>query len=80
MELRARRSECVVYGLFLVKLGDSSSSVEVYIAGCCSGVPVILTKMIHNSPRGKASKQGALDAIPEDEEIWKEQKIGNGIF
>lgn len=64
---------------YAANLGVSSRSVEVYIAGCCSGVPVILTKTIQNSPRRKGAKQGTLNAIPEDEEIWKEQKIGNGI-
>lgn len=46
----------------------SSSSVEVYIAGCCGGVPVILTKTIQASPRRKVARHVTLDAIPEDEE------------
>lgn len=63
---------------FQPKLGISSPSIEVYIAGCCSGSPVILTKMILISPRRKPSRHGVLDAIPEDEEIEKEQRNGNG--
>lgn len=45
------------------KLGVSAPSFEVYIAGCCSGVPVILTKMIQVSPRRKAARCGMLEAI-----------------
>ncbi|KAM7275408.1 hypothetical protein ACFE04_017274 [Oxalis oulophora] len=64
------------------KFGVSSSpSVEVYIAGCCGTVPVILTKTIQGSPRRKVSRQTVLDAIPEDEEAWKDHKSGdnNGL-
>ncbi|XP_021910935.1 uncharacterized protein At1g01500-like, partial [Carica papaya] len=48
---------------FQPKLGVSSPSVEVYIAGCCGGVPVILTKTIQVSPRKKSSRLVTLDAI-----------------
>lgn len=65
---------------FQPKLGISSPSIEVYIAGCCSSVPVILTKTIQVSPRRKMSRQGMLDAIPEDKEVDKEQRIGNGLI
>uniref|UniRef100_A0A1J3HKC6 Erythronate-4-phosphate dehydrogenase family protein n=1 Tax=Noccaea caerulescens TaxID=107243 RepID=A0A1J3HKC6_NOCCA len=60
---------------FQPKLGVSSPSVEVYIAGCCGGVPVILTKTIQASPRRKVARHVTLDAIPEDEEVEKEQDI-----
>ncbi|XP_051128737.1 uncharacterized protein At1g01500-like isoform X2 [Andrographis paniculata] len=63
--------------------GISSSSppppsIEVYVAGCCSGMPVILTKTVLLSPRRKVSSQAQgmlLDAIPEDEEM-----MGNGLI
>ncbi|KAK4379288.1 hypothetical protein RND71_001150 [Anisodus tanguticus] len=45
------------------------SSIEVYVAGCCSGVPLIFTKTIQASPRRKLSRHGMLDAIPEDEGV-----------
>lgn len=61
------------------KMGISSPSIEVYIAGCCSSVPVILTKTIQISPRRKVSRHGMLDAIPEDEETEKEQLRENGF-
>ncbi|XP_058225658.1 uncharacterized protein At1g01500 isoform X2 [Rhododendron vialii] len=55
--------------------GSSGPSFEVYVAGCCSGMPVILTKTIQVSPRRKPGRNGTtLDAIPEDDEVEKEQK------
>lgn len=62
---------------FQPKLVVSSPSVEVYIAGCCGDVPVILTKTIQASPRRKVARHVTLDAIPEDEEVDKEQDIVN---
>ncbi|CAK9156724.1 unnamed protein product [Ilex paraguariensis] len=64
---------------FQPKLGVCSPSIEVYIAGCCSGVPVILTKTILVSPRRKVTRQWMLDSIPEDEEIGKEQSSESGL-
>ncbi|OVA02120.1 hypothetical protein BVC80_1265g35 [Macleaya cordata] len=64
---------------FQPKLGVSSPSIEVYVAGCCSGVPLILTKTIQISPKKKPTRHGTLDAIPEDEEIWKEHNSANGL-
>ncbi|KAM3282422.1 hypothetical protein P3S67_026067 [Capsicum chacoense] len=49
-------------------------TIEVYVAGCCSGVPLILTKTIQVSPRRKLSRHGMLDVIPEDDEV------GNGFI
>ncbi|CAN7066870.1 unnamed protein product [Brassica oleracea var. botrytis] len=43
------------------KLGVSSPSVEAYIAGCCGGVPVILTKTIQASPRRKVARHVTLE-------------------
>ncbi|KAK7274315.1 hypothetical protein RIF29_15398 [Crotalaria pallida] len=54
---------------FRPKLGVSAPSIEVYVAGCCSGVPVILSKTIQMSPRRRVPKHATLDAIPEDEEM-----------
>ncbi|KAJ0112886.1 hypothetical protein Patl1_00502 [Pistacia atlantica] len=64
---------------FQPKLGVSAPAIEVYIAGCCGGVPVILTKTIQVSPRRKGSRHGLLDAIPEDEEIEKHLNVANGF-
>ncbi|CAN4111533.1 unnamed protein product [Withania somnifera] len=43
--------------------------IEVYVAGCCSGVPLILTIRIQVSPRRKLYRHSMLDVIPEDEGI-----------
>lgn len=64
---------------FQPKLGVSAPSIEVYIAGCCSGVPVILTKTIQMSPRRRVARHATLDAIPEDQEMEKDQKGMNGL-
>ncbi|KAL8499901.1 hypothetical protein ACS0TY_019785 [Phlomoides rotata] len=59
---------------FRPKIGVSSPSIEVYVAGCCSRIPVILTDTILVTPRRKALRKGMLDVIPENEEIGKEQR------
>lgn len=57
---------------FQPKMGVSSPSFEVYIVGCCLGLPVILTKMVQvSSPRRKVGRQSLLDAIPEEDEKEK---------
>ncbi|KAI3449217.1 hypothetical protein Pfo_005882 [Paulownia fortunei] len=56
------------------KKGVCSPSIEVYIAGCCSGTPVILMKNFLISPRRKVRQGMMLDAIPEDKEMGKEQR------
>ncbi|XP_008797172.2 uncharacterized protein At1g01500-like [Phoenix dactylifera] len=62
------------------KLGISSPSIEVYVAGCYAGVPLILTQTVQLSPRRKAARPGVLDAIPEDEEAaGREQDSSEGL-
>lgn len=57
------------------KVGVMFPSIEVYVAGCCSGFPLILTQTVQHSPRRKFSRQGKLDVIPEgDETNGKEQR------
>ncbi|XP_059073205.1 uncharacterized protein At1g01500 [Cryptomeria japonica] len=46
--------------------GHTPPTLEVYVAGCCSGSPLILTKTLQLVPRRR--RGGTLDAIPEDEE------------
>ncbi|MBA0560019.1 hypothetical protein Golob_016945, partial [Gossypium lobatum] len=68
---------------FKPKMGVSAPSIEVYIAGCCAGTPVILTKTILGSPKRKGASRlkWMLDAIPEDEEFGKgNDKGGNGFI
>ncbi|KAK8481750.1 hypothetical protein V6N11_073740 [Hibiscus sabdariffa] len=45
----------------------SPPSIEVYVAGCFSGKPIILTKTLQLSHRKKHNRKGMLDAIPEYE-------------
>ncbi|KRH48065.1 hypothetical protein GLYMA_07G066300v4 [Glycine max] len=59
---------------FRPRLGVSAPSIEVYVAGCCSGVPVILSKTIQMSPRRRVPRHATLDAIPEDEEMMVLEK------
>ncbi|KAK7389899.1 hypothetical protein VNO78_25196 [Psophocarpus tetragonolobus] len=54
---------------FTPLLAASAPSIEVYVAGCCSGVPVILSKSIQMTPRRKLPRHATLDAIPEDHEM-----------
>ncbi|KAI5564649.1 hypothetical protein POPTR_014G089600v4 [Populus trichocarpa] len=77
---------CVAAGVFegnsVFKLGVSAPVIEVYIAGCCGGVPVILTKTILVGPMKKPSRYAMLDAIPEDEELDNRKQngvISNGL-
>ncbi|PPD94295.1 hypothetical protein GOBAR_DD08667 [Gossypium barbadense] len=64
---------------FQRKKGVSAPGIEVYIAGCSAGVPVILTKTITVSPWRKNGSRlsSTLDAIPEDEEIGKGNNKGS---
>ncbi|XP_038904467.1 uncharacterized protein At1g01500-like [Benincasa hispida] len=65
---------------FQPKLGVSSLAIKVYIVGCCFGMPMILTQTIQVSPRQRNLRQGVLDAIPEDEEVGKEENGSNGLI
>lgn len=64
---------------FLPKFSFCSPLIEVYIAGRCSGLPVILTKTIQVSPRKKVQRQSVLDVIPEHEEIGKDYRSSNRL-
>ncbi|RDX77954.1 hypothetical protein CR513_41837, partial [Mucuna pruriens] len=67
---------------FRPRLGVSAPSIEVYVAGCCSGVPAILTQTIQMSPRRRVPRHATLDAIPEDEEmmVMMEKNRVNGFL
>lgn len=52
---------------------STTPSIEVYLAGCCSGFPLILAKTIPLASRKKVVRQGALESIPEDEEAGAQQ-------
>ncbi|XP_042494149.1 uncharacterized protein At1g01500-like [Macadamia integrifolia] len=44
-----------------------SPTIEVYVAGCFSGTPIILTKTLQLCPRKKTTRKGMLGSIPEYE-------------
>ncbi|KAL5558054.1 hypothetical protein UlMin_034265 [Ulmus minor] len=50
-------------------------TIEVYVAGCFSGTPIILTKTLQLTFRKKHIRKGMLDAIPENE-TTESQKDG----
>ncbi|KAF5747108.1 hypothetical protein HS088_TW06G01289 [Tripterygium wilfordii] len=52
----------------------SLPTIEVYIAGCFSGKPVILTKILQLSFWKKHNRMGALDVIPEYDTTDQSQK------
>ncbi|KAH1246249.1 Uncharacterized protein GmHk_06G016366 [Glycine max] len=56
------------------QLGIFAPSIEVYVVGCCSGMPVILSKTIQLSPRKRVPQHATLDAIPKDEEMMVLEK------
>ncbi|KAE8719496.1 Erythronate-4-phosphate dehydrogenase family protein isoform 3 [Hibiscus syriacus] len=45
----------------------SSPTIEVYVTGCFSEKPIILTKTLHLNHKKKHNRKGMLDAIPEYE-------------
>lgn len=44
---------------------SASPAIEVYVAGCFAGTPIILTKTLQLNPRKKQLRKGILDSIPE---------------
>ncbi|KAJ8762278.1 hypothetical protein K2173_007435 [Erythroxylum novogranatense] len=58
-----------------------SPTIEVYITGCFSGTPIILTKTLQLSYRKKHNKKGMLDSIPENEttESHKNDSCGDDL-
>ncbi|KAE8721459.1 transcription factor ASG4-like [Hibiscus syriacus] len=68
---------------FQPEMGVSAAGIEVYIAGCCAGTPVILTKTLLMIPQknGVSRFNWMLDAIPEDDELGKgNDKGGDGFI
>ncbi|KAK1436541.1 hypothetical protein QVD17_02322 [Tagetes erecta] len=53
--------------------------IEVYVAGSCSGAPVILTKALQISPRKKQTRKGLLDPIPESDMNEFQKDVASGL-
>lgn len=54
-------------------------TIEVYVTGCYSGTPIILTKTLQLSFRKKHNRKGMLDAIPEYETTESEKNLSAGL-
>lgn len=57
---------------------SNSPAIEVYVAGCFAGTPIILTKTLHLTLRKKQIWKGMLDSIPEYDatECLKDETVG----
>lgn len=54
-------------------------TIEVYVAGCFSGTPIILTKTLQLSFRKKHNRKGALDSIPEYETTECQKNVPSSL-
>ncbi|XVE56043.1 hypothetical protein DITRI_Ditri03aG0205500 [Diplodiscus trichospermus] len=57
----------------------SPPTIEVYVAGCFSGTPIIMTKTLQLNYRKKHNKKGMLDAIPENESTECQKDMAPGL-
>ncbi|OMO87569.1 hypothetical protein CCACVL1_08902 [Corchorus capsularis] len=58
---------------------SSQPTIEVYVAGCFSGSPIILTKTLQLNYRKKHNRKGMLDAIPEYETTECQKDMSPGL-
>ncbi|KAF8409962.1 hypothetical protein HHK36_002481 [Tetracentron sinense] len=56
-----------------------SPTIEVYVAGCFSGTPIILTKTLQLNSRKKHTRKGILDSIPENETTECQKNHSSGL-
>ncbi|KAL7002701.1 hypothetical protein U1Q18_003859 [Sarracenia purpurea var. burkii] len=62
-------------------LESGSPRIEVCVAGCDVGTPIILSKTVKiRHPKKQTRKKGMLDSIPECEAWELERKLGNDEF
>ncbi|KAL6986786.1 hypothetical protein U1Q18_043717 [Sarracenia purpurea var. burkii] len=52
---------------------------EVYVAGCFSGMPIVLTKTLQPSFRKKHNRKGTLDSIPEYATTESQKNAPSGL-
>uniref|UniRef100_A0A5B7AFB3 Erythronate-4-phosphate dehydrogenase family protein n=1 Tax=Davidia involucrata TaxID=16924 RepID=A0A5B7AFB3_DAVIN len=64
---------------FLKGRQSISPTIEVYVAGSFSGIPIILTKTLELSSRKKQTRKGMLDSIPEYEATESQKDVPNGL-
>ncbi|GAV58875.1 hypothetical protein CFOL_v3_02408 [Cephalotus follicularis] len=54
-------------------------TIEVYVTGCFSGTPIILTKTLQLSFRKKHNRKSMLDAIPEYETTGSQREVSPAL-
>uniref|UniRef100_A0A5B7AHF1 Erythronate-4-phosphate dehydrogenase family protein n=1 Tax=Davidia involucrata TaxID=16924 RepID=A0A5B7AHF1_DAVIN len=62
-----------------VGLESTSPTIEVYVAGSFSSIPIILTKTLQLSFRKKQMRKGMLDSIPEYEATESQKDVPSGL-
>lgn len=62
-----------------ISLDSGSPAVEVYVAGCFSGNPIILTNTLQLGHRKKQMRKGMLESIPEYEPSQSEKDDSSGM-
>ncbi|KAK4351981.1 hypothetical protein RND71_027499 [Anisodus tanguticus] len=64
-------------GKHVVGSESLSPTIEVYVAGCFCGTPIILTKTLQLNHRKKHHRKGMLDSIPEHETVEQHKKVSS---
>ncbi|XP_059647679.1 uncharacterized protein At1g01500-like [Cornus florida] len=66
-------------GRHFMGLESTSPMIEVYVAGCFSGTPIVLTKTVQLSFRKKQTRKGMLNSIPEYEATESPKYVPSGL-
>jgi len=66
-------------GKQLVGSDLASPTIEVYIAGCFLGTPIMLTKSLHLNSRRKQMRMGMLNSIPEHDTAESKRESSSGL-
>ncbi|XP_055834131.1 uncharacterized protein At1g01500-like [Solanum dulcamara] len=65
-------------GKHIVGFESLSPTIEVYVTGCFSGTPIILTKTLQLNHRKKHHRKGMLDSIPEHDTSEQQKEVSSG--
>ncbi|KAJ8441980.1 hypothetical protein Cgig2_020125 [Carnegiea gigantea] len=66
-------------GKQLVGSDLASPTIEVYVAGCFMGTPIMLTKSLHLNLRRKQMRMGMLNSIPEHDTTESKKELSSGL-
>lgn len=64
-------------GKHIVGSESLSPTIEVYVTGCFSGTPIILTKTLQLNHRKKHHRKGMLDSIPEHDTSEQHKEVSS---